>query len=286
MKILMCSPEYFDVTYSINPWMSVENGVDAKLAIKQWNDLVILLERVEAEVIQMSGKPNLPDLVFTANAGLNCGSHILLSNFKFPERQPEKQVYKEWFESNGYVCKELPDDIIFEGAGDVLLRNGVDSGFELYLGSGFRTDEATYDSAVWKSSVQTPINTKMKLIDPYFYHLDTCFCPLPGDFALIYPGAFETSKIEELNKRGKDDGTGFCGFRSAPILLKVPENEARKFACNAVSVGNCVVLPSGCPETGGMLKKAGFEVYETDLSQYILSGGSAKCLSFKLDSTQ
>lgn len=262
-KILVCNPAFYDVTYSINPWMVPESGVNASLAVNQWRDLVILLEHIGAEVIHMSGRPNLPDIVFTANAGFMNYNRVLLSNFKHPERQPEKEIYKSWFEDHGYECQELPNDVFFEGAGDVLLRHNTK---EIFLGHGFRSDEKANDYLHLHFNV-----VKLKLVDPYFYHLDTCFCPLPNDFALIYSNAFEEGTVERLIGQHID-------------LLHVPTEEARKFACNAVNVGNCVIIPSGCPQTKEMLQRAGYEVYDTDMSEYIKAGGACKCLTFKLDS--
>ena len=31
----------------------------------------------------------------------------------------------------------------------------------------------------------------LELVDPRFYHLDTCFCPLAPGVAIYYPGAFD-----------------------------------------------------------------------------------------------
>lgn len=263
MKILVCNPAFYDVTYSINPWMLPENGINSSLAVSQWRDLVILLEQVGAEVIHMSGRPNLPDIVFTANAGFLNFNRILLSNFKHPERQPEREIYKNWFEDHGYECQELPGEVYFEGAGDVLARH---NSREIFFGHGFRSDENANAYLHLHYNV-----TKMKLVDPYFYHLDTCFCPLPNDFALIYPEAFEDGTMKRL-------------VYQDIVLLPVPMEEARRFACNAVSVGNSVVIPSGCPETKRMLQGAGYEVFDTDMSEYIKAGGACKCLTFKLDS--
>lgn len=268
MKILVCDPTFFDVTYSINPWMSPNNEVASSEAVSQWADLVRLLGHVGAEVIHMSGKSNLPDIVFTANAGLQSPTSILLSNFKYPERQLEKAIYKDWFESHGYSCVELPEGSNFEGAGDVLARPGM---LQLYQGHGFRTDETVYNDKIWNFLYQGYKFVKMELIDPYFYHLDTCFCPLPGDCALIYPAAFSKATIERIR------------FESIKFLV-VPSEEAKKFACNAVSVDNCVIIPSGCPQTKKMLQSAGYEVFDTNMSEYIKSGGACKCLTFKLDS--
>lgn len=267
MKILVCNPAFYDVTYSINPWMAPENGISASKAVSQWADLVRLLEHVGANVIHMSGRQNLPDIVFTANAGLHSKSGIILSNFKYPERQPEKEVYQEWFESHGYPCINIPDGLSFEGAGDVLALPGSS---QLFQGYGFRTDESVYCGGIWSLAYSGYRFVKMELVDPYFYHLDTCFCPLPGDFALIYPGAFAKSTLERIQ------------FEPLEFLV-VPEEEAKRFACNAVSVRNCVVIPSGCPETKKMLQKAGYEVFDTDMSEYIKAGGACKCLTFKLD---
>ena len=95
MKILVCRPDHFSIDYSINPWMNVENGVNKPLALQQWQNLVDLMRRLGAEVVEMQGEPNLPDLVFTANAGLFFirNKTICLSNFKHPERQPEHEIY-------------------------------------------------------------------------------------------------------------------------------------------------------------------------------------------------
>jgi N-dimethylarginine dimethylaminohydrolase len=63
----------------------------------------------------------------------------------------------------------------------------------------------------------------------------------------------------------------------------VPEDEALKFACNAVCVGKHVVLPSGCPETMKWLDVRGYRPHEVPLEEFMKSGGSAKCLTLALD---
>ena len=66
-------------------------------------------------------------------------------------------------------------------------------------------------------------------------------------------------------------------------LIPVAESEARQFACNAVVVGDTVVTNVGCPEMHRDLEKAGFRCRETDLSEFVKAGGSAKCLTLRLD---
>ena len=260
--------------------MKVENGVDRPLAYKQWQNLVHLMRQLGAEVVEMEGHPDLPDLVFTANAGLffignkYTEAWILLSNFKYPERQPEREIYKKWFEDNGYKTSVLPPEAIFEGAGDALfkyssgeLSNDLNKN-ELYFGYGFRSN--FYEE--WKEGPNGSYwafkYNILKLVDPYFYHLDTCFCPLKDDYALVWTGAFDEESLAKLNNLE---------------LLKVPEEDAKKFACNAVCLGNNVIIPSGCEGTKKLLTSAGFKVYDTDMSEYIKSGGACKCLTLRLE---
>ncbi len=110
----------------------------------------------------------------------------------------------------------------------------------------------------------------VELVDTYFYHLDTCFCPLAPGEAIYYPQAFDAygRKVIESN---------------IPRLLPVNEAEAKRFACNAVVVGKTVVTNTGCPELAAGLRAWGYEPVETELDEFLKAGGSAKCLTIRLD---
>ncbi|HJN66163.1 MAG TPA: amidinotransferase, partial [Pirellulales bacterium] len=58
---------------------------------------------------------------------------------------------------------------------------------------------------------------------------------------------------------------------------------AGRFACNAVVVGKTVITNSGCPQLHEALAGRGYEPQETDLSEFVKAGGSAKCLTLRLD---
>ena len=71
MRFLMCAPEYYGIEYEINPWMSRSHQSNAQIAREQWNTLYQLLNLdFNAAIELLDPKPGLPDLVFTANAGL------------------------------------------------------------------------------------------------------------------------------------------------------------------------------------------------------------------------
>lgn len=257
----MCPPEHFDVNYSINAWMDVSNRVDTSLASEQWLRLHQSISSLE-ETIFMDAIKDLPDLVFTANAGIVHKNIFIPSNFKFSERQNETKYFELFFLKNGYNILKLPISYNFEGAGDMLLFN------DFYFGGhGFRTDLKSYDFLGKILGVKIiPLN----LINPYFYHLDTAFCPLSADSAMFFPGAFSEESIETINS-------------NIETRIEVPENEAMKFACNAVVSENYVFMPSGCPETVSALHELGFTVHEFDMSEFQKSGGACKCLTFLMN---
>jgi hypothetical protein len=110
----------------------------------------------------------------------------------------------------------------------------------------------------------------LELIDDYYYHLDTCFCPLAAGEAIWYPGAFDDygrKVLPEIVER----------------LIPVLDEEARSFACNAVVVGKHVVTNTGCPRLHADLRSRGYEPIETPLGEFVKAGGSAKCLTLRLD---
>ncbi len=69
-RFLMCEPRFFEVCYVINPWMEGNQGkVNSDLAKQQWNNLHGIVSRL-ASVELIEPIAGLPDMVFTANAGL------------------------------------------------------------------------------------------------------------------------------------------------------------------------------------------------------------------------
>ena len=72
-RILMCPPDYYGIEYEINPWMKRERGSTPERAQAQWRNLHGALTKLGVAVELMTPQPGLPDLVFTANAGMLYG---------------------------------------------------------------------------------------------------------------------------------------------------------------------------------------------------------------------
>jgi N-dimethylarginine dimethylaminohydrolase len=68
-----------------------------------------------------------------------------------------------------------------------------------------------------------------------------------------------------------------------PKLIAVNEQEAHRFGCNAVVVGKTVVHNSGCEKMSADLKAWGYESIAVELDEFLKAGGSAKCLTLRLD---
>ncbi|MEM8864353.1 MAG: arginine deiminase-related protein [Planctomycetota bacterium] len=261
-RILMCPPDYFGIEYEINPWMDIEVAADHTAAVEQWNALHALLSQAGAEILLQPAVPGLPDLVFTANAALIHRDTAVLARFKHPQRQGETQHDRQWFQANGFDVVDPPGDFAFEGAGDALF-----CGDTLFAGYRMRSDASGVQQIGSLLGVRV---LPLELVSTRYYHLDTCFCPLAVDAAIYFPGAFDSYGRRVLAEH-------------VPTLIEVEAREAEAFACNAVVVGRTVVTNVGCPKLHDALDKLDYEPIAMPLGEFVKAGGSAKCLTLRLD---
>jgi N-dimethylarginine dimethylaminohydrolase len=262
MRFLMCPPTYYGIEYEINPWMSHDQPADIELAKKQWEGLyqtLSSLPNVQVELIEP--QDGLPDMVFTANAGVIKGNLFISSSFRHPERQGESIYFEKWFAERGYRVEILPRGLLFEGAGDLLKAD------DTWFG-GYYFRSAPQALAAVSEMLKEQV-LPLRLIDERFYHLDTCFCRL-GDSALYYPGAFDEYSLAVLRHK-------------FPDAVEATEEEAVRFSCNAVVAGNYFVMNRPSQRIRDILDKKGIQCVSVDLSEFIKSGGSAKCLTLALD---
>ena len=264
-SFLMCSPEYFGVRYAINPWMEGQIGrVNPELAVQQWARFYRALGKI-AEVHLIDPQPHVPDLIFTANAGLMFQNQFIASRFKHEERRREEPLFRKWFETGGSKIIPFPKNLNFEGAGDALFQPGETL---LWAGYGFRTDlEAHHFLAErWKFEV-----VSLKLINPSFYHLDTCFCPLLDGQVMYYPSAFDEPSLQLIEARVPPENR-----------IIVSEQDAIHFACNAVLVDRVLFLNHAGPELIQNLEQKGYTPVIQPVSEFQKAGGANKCLTLAL----
>lgn len=263
-RFLMCPPEHFGVLYEINSWMSTSVAVDADRAMEQWSTLRATLEAAGAEIELQEPVEGLPDLVFTANAGIVDGNRFVPSRFRHAERRGEMPLDIAWFASRGFDIVELPETMAHEGAGDALPFGGL-------LVSGYNQRSDAVAHAELSRITGVPVRS-VELADPRLYHLDITFCPLDDRRALVAPMAW--------------DRYGWAVMEAlVPEPLVLDEAATLAFCANSVVVGTTIVMPA-CPvEVGRRLEAWGFEVAVVDVSEFQKAGGACRCLTLALDVT-
>ncbi len=261
----MCSPDHFSVDYTINPWMDNnlhQSSIDR--AQYQWQNLYHTLQQF-SQIDLLKSQPGLPDLVFTANAGLVYGDRAVVSRFQYAERQGEAPIFKDWFETQGYTVSEMPEGIHFEGAGDALFDR---TQAILWAGYGFRSDFRSHLLLAKLLEIEV---LSLHLINPHFYHLDTCFCPLSDGYLLYYPAAFDENSNAIIESRIPQEKR-----------IPVSDEDAYQFACNAIEFSKTIVLNCASDALKDQLHQAQFNPIEIPLDEFLKSGGSAKCLTLEL----
>lgn len=255
-RVLLCRPTYFNVEYIINPHMRPHSVVRGK-AMKQWEALVATLRSLGIKVDVIDQHPDVPDMVFATDQGIVRDGSVLLANFRYPQRRKERVYYREWFREHGFRLRALSNLFPFEG-GDTLFFGDM-----LFVGTGFRAGVASCEELARKLEVDV---IPLRLVDPYFYHLDMCFLPIDKETAFYYPPAFSHSSQNLLK-------------RLVPNLHKLSEAAADAYAANSFISGREAVISAGTPNTFRKdLKKLGFTIHEVNIDEFKKAGGGIHCL--------
>jgi len=261
VSVLMCRPDHFGIEYEINPWMHVAVEVDHQLATAQWDALYRTYTDLGVEIELAKPVAGLPDMVFTANAAVLWDGRAVLSNFHHAERQGEEVHWRGELERLGFEVYELPRSLSFEGAGDALFV-----GDRLVCGYGFRTDRDAHGPVARILDVEV---VSLELVDPRYYHLDTCFCPLDATTVLAAPDAFSAASAKILREL-------------VPNLIEVPADAAAGFACNAMPLGERVVSSLTLERLEAPLRAAGYAPISLPMGEFLKAGGGVRCLSLPL----
>jgi|SRR5271156_820727 len=265
-KLLVCPPTNFQVAYDINPWMTRNVGKAVPNAVRQWDRLIETLHCAgDVHIEYLDPWPGVPDLVFTANAALISGGLAIMSSFRYPQRRREQHAYRKFLTAHGFATTFL-QQTFFEGAGDALFDRVRPL---LYVGYGWRSERAAATQLAETLAVRT---IPLLLVDERFYHLDTCLCPLSSGHVIVYMDAFSPHAQNLLRRTIEPE-----------FLIEVGVEDALSFACNAVEVGDAIVLHSATARLRDRLNAAGYRVFAIDLSDFHKAGGSAKCLTLRLD---
>ncbi len=221
----MCPPTNFSVAYDINPWMTRNVGTATHDATRQWDRLVETLHCAGDVTIEtMEPGIGVPDMVFTANAALVSNGLAIVSSFRHPERRREQNAYRAFLAKAGFATTYL-QQTFFEGAGDALFDRVRPV---LYAGYGWRSERGAATQIGETLGIRT---VPLLLVDERFYHLDTALCPLASGHVLAFMEAFSPHAQALLRRTIEPD-----------YLIEVSVADALDFACNAVEIGDAIVL--------------------------------------------
>ncbi|KQR84639.1 N-dimethylarginine dimethylaminohydrolase [Microbacterium sp. Leaf179] len=267
-RYLMCRPEHFTVSYSINPWMEPSRPTDTNLALTQWQALYDTYVSLGHEIELIDPVEGLPDMVYTANGGFVIDGVAYGPKFRFRERAAEAPAFIDWFAANGFEVAEPVE--VNEGEGDFLLV-----GDTILAGTGFRS---TGDSHREVGEVFSREVVSLTLTDPRFYHLDTAIAvldPVEG------PGGAEKANIAYLPNAFDEKSQATLRERY-PDAIRVSDADGSVFGLNSASDGKNVIISPRAVGFEAQLRERGYTPVKVDLSELLLGGGGIKCCTLEL----
>jgi arginine dihydrolase len=275
-RILMCAPDHFAVDYTINPWMDPAQWAQQATTLagdarREWRGLHRRLKKLGATIELLAPVEGLPDLVFTANAAVVMDGVVLLAHFRHPERQREEPHFERRFRelwARGVIdaVRPMPDGKLLEGAGDCVW----DASRQIFwMGYGPRSEQDSARVVAETFGIET---VPLELASAHFYHMDTALSPLARGEVMYVPTAFTAEGLRQIQDRV-----------AADKRIELGPDDSRVFAANAVRLGDDIVMSSCSDALRDRLAELGYRVRPTSLAAFHRSGGSAFCLTLRLD---
>jgi N-dimethylarginine dimethylaminohydrolase len=266
--VLMCPPTFFTVRDVKNPFMHVDAVVDREAAGRQWTSLREAFASLGVTPHVVEPVEDLEDMVFAANqvfvgAGALHPRFVVPSRMRYASRRREVPYFVEWFARNGFAIVDAGlEGEFLEGHGDLLQhpkRNVV------WAGHGFRSSSEGVTRFARAVSGEGLDVEPLRLVDPVFYHLDTCFAPLSEDAAMVYPGALAAESLDALRRGWKR-------------RHEIGRDDALQFACNGVAVGGHFIVSHLPPALRRILENEALTPVLVDTFEFEKAGGSVFCL--------
>ena len=257
--VLMCRPDFFTVSYRINPWMHPEHPTSTQTAVAQWETLHAAYVALGYDVHLIDPIDGLNDMVYAANGGFTLDGRAYGALFTYEQRAAEGPAYMAWLEEAGFEV-HVPRHVN-EGEGDLLV-----AGDTILAGHGFRTTLESHDELreIFDREV-----VSLRLVDPSFYHLDTAIAILDDANVAYLPQAFDDASRAELQRR-------------YPDAVLVSETDAAVLGLNSFGDGASMVIASRAAGFDRDLQDRGYATVGVDLSELLLGGGGVKCCTLEL----
>lgn len=299
--ILMGDPQYFSVKGGANPHtrniLGLKKRVDPDRARRQWHTMARTLLAHGAEVLVVEPHELLPGLVYPANAGFLYPLEGIPAAWKvfhlanlLPSRAPERDVYRSFIRSLGFVTDEI--EARFEGEADffpagayMLFTHGPieRQRFVLTIGLppwkrlyGFRSDDRALGELGRIAAGAQMLSLELCL--EAHYHGDTVLCSFGPrrEFVLAYMDGLTRQSREELRSA------------FASNLVELQAADAALYAANSFQVEYhgkyYLFMPLGVGDAlRQQIRERGVEPVLIDVSEFLAKGGgSIKCMILDL----
>jgi N-dimethylarginine dimethylaminohydrolase len=246
----MCPPHHYN---ALGAW-------------RQWERFVEILQiAADVQIELVDPAPQAPDLVFTANAALITGDLAIVSTLRDDTQRLSRQVYRGTLARLGFATTFL-QETAFAGSADALFDRVRPI---VYVGYGSLSDRMV---TVQLNEMLDARIVALALADPAFTHLDSVLCPLGSGHVLAYMPAF-TPQAQRLLRRVVDP----------EYLIEISAADALDLACNAVELGDALIVHDASRALREQLVDAGYRLFSTDLEGFVRGGAGAKRLTLRLD---
>jgi N-dimethylarginine dimethylaminohydrolase len=265
--VLMCPPKYFRIEFKINPYMNPSDPrkqVNKHKALSEWKSLYAAIKRLRVRIHLLNPEKGVPDMVFPADLGFIvnpkiCKRSVILSNFKWPERQKETKYYEKYLKTQKYKPVRFPSTINYE------INVRETDNFYL-LGYGIRND--LEGIKIFKKYSDKPVYS-LRLINPWFYHMSCALAILNNDTVLYYPAAFDMNSNKLVKKLFK-------------IKIIMTKSEAINLTGNCIVINGRIIINDISRRLENIFDKLGLIWERVELDEFRKAGGAANCMVFVL----
>jgi hypothetical protein len=271
--VMMVEPANFSVSAESaidNHYMNLDDGVDARLALRQSHELANLLAEQGIEVVTFPGDPNTPDAIFPNNVFACSSDHLIIGHMLHPGRQveAEREDVRSYFQSRGYGTIDLSQkDCVAELTGVLNIDHARQIGF---CGLTGRVDEAGLTAMDDAFDLNMTFSFELQ---PEEYHSNVIMMVLASRACVIYPDAFVDKLVPEAIAEA---------FPGRTLMLSETEKNAFAGNCIALTDSDLFMSQTGIdalrPTSRDALESWGFVIHGSRLDEIEKAGGSLRCM--------
>jgi N-dimethylarginine dimethylaminohydrolase len=262
-----------------NPYIDIHHDVNHSTVMHQHSQVEHAFQNTIAYTVPTVGM-GLPDIVFTANAGL-CLPRlptptILLPYMKYPQRKEELPHLTRIYKELGLHMIPFPGapDAPFEGQAELKWFHG---GTKAVCGYGHRSTKKSFhiaqklfETIYTKHHMAPPELLILPLASDQYYHLDVAMLEFSDTECIVHKHAISAASIAKLKK--------FLGPNSVHVI-DTPDS----FCLNAVVDGPYLIThqltQSLKKELEHITRKT---IHMVNTSEFEKSGGSVRCMTLDI----